>query len=51
MIVTIWSIFTDMAPYPEQDLVDSADLMEVGGTGGAILNNFYRDVLKKCKDS
>jgi len=36
VIVTIWSIFTDMAPYPEQDLVDSADLMEGGGTGGAI---------------
>jgi hypothetical protein len=43
--VTKW---IDMAPNPEQDLVDSADIMEGGGTGGAIFRNFYRDFLKEC---
>jgi hypothetical protein len=42
------SKWIEMAPSPEQDLVDSADLMEGGGTGGALFRNFYRDFLKEC---
>jgi Butirosin biosynthesis protein H, N-terminal/Domain of unknown function (DUF4872) len=37
----------DMAPEPEDDLVGSAEIMENGGTGGALFRNFYRDFLKE----
>jgi hypothetical protein len=38
----------DMAADPKKDLVQSADLMENGGTGGALFRNLYRDFLKEC---
>jgi len=37
----------DMASDPKEDLVASADLMENGGTGGALFRNFYRDFLRE----
>ncbi len=37
----------DMAPDPQKDLVESAEVMEKGGTGGALFRNFYRDFLKE----
>jgi hypothetical protein len=40
----------EMAPNPKEDLAASADLMENGGTGGALFRNFYRDFLKECLD-
>jgi hypothetical protein len=33
------------APNPKKDLYDQADIMENGGTGGAIFRNFFRDFL------
>lgn len=38
----------DCTPNPKKDLYDQADLMENGGTGGAIFRNFYRDYLYEC---
>jgi hypothetical protein len=38
----------DVAPNPKEDLMGSADIMENGGTGGALFRNFYRDFLKEC---
>lgn len=35
----------DNTPNPKRDLYDQADLMEKGGTGGAIFRNFFRDFL------
>ncbi|MFC1951232.1 BtrH N-terminal domain-containing protein [Chloroflexota bacterium] len=40
----------DSAPNPKRDLYDQADLMENGGTGGAIFRNFFRDFLYECLD-
>ncbi|MBN2440240.1 MAG: BtrH N-terminal domain-containing protein [Spirochaetales bacterium] len=37
----------DMAPDPAKDLAESAEVMEKGGTGGALFRNFYRDFLKE----
>lgn len=42
-----WLNLTD---HPEQDLFDIADLMENGGTGGALFRNLYRDFLSECLD-
>lgn len=38
----------DHAPNPASDLRAQADLMENGGTGGAIFRNFFRDFLYEC---
>lgn len=38
----------DDAPNPRVDLHDQFDMMENGGTGGAIFRNFYRDYLSEC---
>lgn len=38
----------DSTPNPKRDLYDQADLMENGGTGGAIFRNFFRDFLFEC---
>jgi len=35
----------DSTPNPKKDLSDQAELMENGGTGGAIFRNFFRDFL------
>ena len=40
----------DMAPAPQRDLYDQADMMENGGTGGAIFRNFFRDFLIECRE-
>ncbi len=40
----------DSTPNPKRDLYDQADLMENGGTGGAIFRNFFRDFLYECLD-
>jgi len=37
-------------PNPRKDLFDQAELMENGGTGGAIFRNFFRDFLFECLD-
>lgn len=37
-------------PNPKKDLSDQAELMENGGTGGAIFRNFFRDFLYECLD-
>lgn len=37
----------DLAPHPEKDLAESAEVMERGGTGGALFRNLYRDFLKE----
>ena len=37
-------------PNPKTDLYDQADLMENGGTGGAIFRNLFRDFLYECLD-
>ena len=39
----------DMAQNPQRDIIDMADLMENGGTGGALFRNIYRDFLKECQ--
>ena len=38
----------DIAPNPKEDIAGSAEMMEDGGTGGALFRNFYRDFLKEC---
>lgn len=38
----------DNTPNPKDDLHDQAELMENGGTGGAIFRNFFRDFLYEC---
>jgi hypothetical protein len=38
----------DDSPNPPKDLNDQAELMENGGTGGAIFRNFFRDFLYEC---
>jgi hypothetical protein len=38
----------EMASNPEQDIIDMAELMEKGGTGGALFRNLYRDFLLEC---
>jgi hypothetical protein len=38
----------DLTDHPEQDIFDIADLMENGGTGGALFRNLYRDFLGEC---
>ena len=38
----------DTTPNPKGDLYDQADLMENGGTGGAIFRIFFRDFLYEC---
>ncbi len=40
----------DCTPTPKRDLFDQADLMENGGTGGAIFRNFFRDFLYESLD-
>ncbi len=40
----------DCTPNPKKDLFDQADLMENGGTGGAIFRNFFRDFLFESLD-
>ena len=40
----------DMAESPEEDLRQAGDLMEGGGTGGAIFRNLYRDFLQEASD-
>lgn len=35
-------------PNPKKDLYDQAELMENGGTGGAIFRNFFKDFLYEC---
>jgi len=39
----------EQADHPTQDIADIADLMENGGTGGAIFRNLYRDFLIECQ--
>lgn len=39
----------DMAQNPQRDIIDMAELMENGGTGGALFRNIYRDFLKECQ--
>ena len=39
----------DMAQNPQQDIIDMAELMEDGGTGGALFRNLYRDFLEECQ--
>jgi len=36
------------ADNPRQDIYDIADLMENGGTGGALFRNLFRDFLSEC---
>ena len=38
----------DVAKHPKQDIYDIADIMENGGTGGALFRNLYRDFLYEC---
>ncbi len=38
----------EVTPNPKKDLSDQAELMESGGTGGAIFRNFFRDFLYEC---
>ncbi len=40
----------DIAPNPEEDLIEMAEVMEKGGTGGALFRNFYRDFLKESME-
>jgi hypothetical protein len=38
----------DVAKNPKADIFDIADIMENGGTGGALFRNMYRDFLTEC---
>lgn len=38
----------EQADNPSQDIFDIADLMEHGGTGGALFRNLFRDFLSEC---
>ncbi|MDX9808124.1 MAG: BtrH N-terminal domain-containing protein [Acholeplasma sp.] len=39
----------EQADNPSQDIYDIADLMENGGTGGALFRNLFRDFLNECQ--
>ncbi|MDW7655767.1 MAG: BtrH N-terminal domain-containing protein [Bacillota bacterium] len=38
----------EMTSNPEEDIIGMAEIMEKGGTGGALFRNLYRDFLKEC---
>jgi hypothetical protein len=39
----------EQADNPSQDIFEIADLMENGGTGGALFRNLFRDFLSECQ--